>query len=319
MEEQTLKRIKHPRKVFSRIGLSLFIYFIAVYASAFLLDFLVGKFIPKLYFHDLYIWVKMVLCQYVIGIPAIRLILIGLPTYRYPKEKMPFKDLFGAFIICQAFSYAGNMIGTLLNEIISGILGKEIDNTVSDLISKSNPLVLLLVVGIIGPVLEELVFRRFIIDRVRPYGEFLAVMFSALTFGMFHGNFYQLFYAFAIGFILGFIYIRTKNIIYPIILHVAFNSLSVIQQSFLTASNTFSNVKILHYSFLVLYYMMIAIFLGLTVLGVIKLIKSIKKFYFIKNYYELNKGKAILYSAVNAGMIMFSVTVLVEFALNIFG
>jgi membrane protease YdiL (CAAX protease family) len=211
------------------------------------------------------------------------------------------------------------LVLAIVSSIISTILGKEIDNTVGELIENSNPLILLLVVGIIGPILEELVFRKFIIDRIRPYGEFLAVLFSALTFGMFHGNFYQLFYAFAIGFILGFIYIRTKNIIYPIILHIAFNSLSVIQQSFLTASNTFSNVKILHYSFLVLYYMMIAIFLGLTVLGVIKLIKSIKKFYFIKNYYELNKGKAILYSAVNAGMIMFSVTVLVKFALNIFG
>ena len=34
--------------------------------------------------------------------------------------------------------------------------------------------------------------------------------------------------------------------------------------------------------------MMIGLSLTLTVLGVIKLIKSIKKFYFIKNYYELS-------------------------------
>ena len=318
MEVQTLRKIKHPRKVFSRIGLSLFIYFIAVYASIILLDFLTAKFVPMLYNHEMYIWVRMVFCQYIVGIPAIRLVLIGLPTYRYEKEKMPFKDLFGAFIICQALAYAGNMIGTLLNNIISGILGKEIDNSVSDLIANSNPFVLLLVVGIIGPVLEELVFRKFIIDRIRPYGEFLAVMFSALTFGMFHGNFYQLFYAFAIGFILAFIYVRTKNFIYPVILHIAFNTFSVIQQSFLTASNHFSSVKVLYYVFTALYYMMIAASLALVILGIIKLIKSIKKFYFIKNYYQLSVGKAFLYSAVNAGMIMFSVSVLVEFALSIF-
>ncbi len=318
MEEQTLKRIKHPRKVFSRIGLSLFIYFIVVYTSVFLLDFLAAKFIPTLYFHKMYIWLKMVVCQYVVGIPAIRLILIGLPTYAYQKEKMSFKDILGAFFICQALAYAGNLIGTMLNGIISGLLGKEIDNTVGELIENSNPLILILVIGIIGPILEELVFRKFIIDRIRPYGEFLAVMFSALTFGMFHGNFYQLFYAFAIGFILSFIYIRTKNIIYPIILHIAFNSFSVIQQSFYTISNSFADIKIIHYLFIGLYYMMIGLSLALTVLGVIKLIKSIKKFYFIKNYYELSTGKAILYSFVNAGMIMFSITVLVEFALSIF-
>ena len=318
MEDQTLRKIKHPRKVFSRIGLSLFIYFIVVYTSVILLDFLVTKFMPSIYFHNMYIWVRMALCQYVIGIPAIRLILIGLPTYRYKKEKMPFKDIFGAFIVCQALAYAGNLIGTTLNGIISGILGKEIDNNVNKLIENSNPLVLILVVGIIGPILEELVFRRFIIDRIRPYGEFLAVIFSALTFGMFHGNFYQLFYAFAIGFILGYIYIRSKNIIYPIILHIAFNSFSVIQQSFLTASKSFGDIKAVYYLFIGLYYTMIAFSLALTVLGVIKLIKSIKKFYFIKNYYELSTGKAILYSFVNAGMIMFSISVLVEFALSIF-
>ena len=166
--------------------------------------------------------------------------------------------------------------------------------------------------------LEELVFRKFIIDRIRPYGEFLAVLFSALTFGMFHGNFYQLFYAFAIGFVLAFIYVRTKNIIYPVILHIAFNTYSVVQQSFMTASKTFSDIKIVSYMFTGLYYLMIGALLALTVLGVIKLIKSIKKFYFLKNYYELSKGKAVLYSLVNAGMIMFSVTVLVEFALSIF-
>ncbi len=318
MEELTFKKIKHPRKVFSRIGLSLFIYFIAVYTSIFLMDFLIAKFVPSLYFHNMYIWVKMVVCQYIIGIPAIRLVLIGLPTYRYQKEKMSFKDIFGAYIICQALAYAGNMIGTVLNNIISAIIGKEIDNTVSDLIETSNPFVLILVVGIIGPILEELVFRRFIIDRIRPYGEFLAVMFSALTFGMFHGNFYQLFYAFAIGFILGFIYVRTKNIIYPIILHMVFNSFSVIQQAFLTASKSFQSIKIVSFAFTGLYYMMIAASLALTVLGIIKLIKSIRKFYFINNYYELNIGKAILYSFVNVGMILFSITVLVEFALSIF-
>jgi len=318
MEELTMKKIKHPRKVFSRIGLSLFVYFIAVYASVILLDFLVSKFLPDLYFHDMYIWIKMVFCQYIIGIPAIRLVLIGLPKYRYQKEKMSFKDIFGAFLICQALAYAGNMIGTVLNQFFSTILGKEIDNTVGELIENSNPLILLLVIGIIGPILEELVFRKFIIDRIRPYGEFLAVLFSALTFGMFHGNFYQLFYAFAIGFVLAFIYVRTKNIIYPVILHIAFNTYSVVQQSFLTASKAFSDIKIVSYMFTGLYYLMIGASLALTVLGVIKLIKSIKKFYFLKNYYELSKGKAVLYSLVNAGMIMFSVTVLVEFALSIF-
>ena len=156
--EFTYPQIKHPRKVFSRIGLSLFLYFVVVYISSFVFSFISLKFFPNFYNSYYFVWVNMVLCQYCIGIPVIRLTLIGLPTYKYPKEKMGIKALFFAYLICQALSYAGNLIGTTLNEAISAALGKEIENTVDELIKNSNVLILFLVVGFIGPGMDELVF-----------------------------------------------------------------------------------------------------------------------------------------------------------------
>ena len=317
-EEFSYPKIVHPRKVFSRIGLSLFLYFIVVYALSYIFSFLALKFIPQFYNSNYFLWVNMVLCQYIIGVPIVRLTLTGLPTYRYQKEKMGFGKLFSAFLICQALSYVGNIIGTALNGIISASLGKEIENTVDELIKNSNILILFLVVGLIGPIMEELLFRKFIIDRIRPYGEILAVLFSGITFGMFHGNFYQFFYACAIGIVLAFIYIRTKNILHPILLHCAFNSLSVLGQAFLKASEDKGLPQIINYLFTGLYYLLSIGMLVMTVLGIIKFIKSIKKIYFIKNIYQIPRNKAFLYSAINVGMILFIIITLVEFAMSIF-
>lgn len=314
----TYPTIKHPRKVFSRIGLALFLYFIIVYACSYAFGFLAFNFFPHFYNSNYFVWVNLVLSQYVIGIPVIRLTLIGLPTYKYAKEKMNFRQLFSAVIICQALSYAGNLLGVTLNEAISAALGKEIDNTVDTLIKNSNLLIVFLVVGIIGPVMEELVFRKFIIDRVRPYGEVLAVFFSGITFGMFHGNFYQLFYSAAIGIVLAYIYIRTKNIFYPIIIHCVFNSISVLAQLLTKYSEDNTLPEIIKILATIGYYMFSAAMLALTILGIIKFIKSVKKVYFIKNIYDIPKSRAFLYSAINAGMILFVITVLAEFAMSIF-
>ncbi len=316
--EFTYPTLKHPRKVFSRIGLALFLYFTVVYLSSYIFSFLSFKFITEFYNSSYFVWVNMVLCQYLIGVPVVRLTLIGLPTYKYIKEKMGFSKLFAAFIICQGLSYAGNLIGTALNSGISTALGKEIENTVDTLIKDSNIIILLLVVGIIGPVMEELIFRKFIIDRIRPYGEVLAVLFSGITFGMFHGNFYQFFYATAIGIVLAFVYIRTKNILFPALLHCAFNTVSVLGQAFINGSEDDTLPKIINYLCTGAYYLLSIGMLVITVLGIIKFIKSIKKVYFIKNIHDIPRNKAFLYSCINIGMILFSITVLAEFAMSIF-
>lgn len=316
-EQFTYPILKHPRKVFSRIGLALFLYFIAVYASSFIFSFISLKFMPQFYNSNYFVWANMVLCQYIIGIPVIRLTLIKLPTYKYTKEKMSFGNLFSAFIICQAMSYAGNIIGIALNGIISAALGKEIENSLDTIIKDSNILILFLIVGILGPIMEELVFRKFIIDRIRPYGEVLAVLFSGITFGMFHGNFYQFFYAAAIGIVLAFIYIRTKNILYPILLHCAFNMVSVVGQAFTNLSENKNLAQTINYIFKGAYYLLSIAMLVFTILGIIKFIKSIKKIYFIKNIYDIPKNRAFLFSCINVGMILFTIIVMAEFVMSI--
>ena len=78
----------------------------------------------------------------------------------------------------------------------------------------------------IGPVLEELLFRKLLIDRTRRFGEKAAIVLTALCFGLYHGNLNQFMYAFTVGLFLAYVYCRTNRILYTILMHIFLNGLS---------------------------------------------------------------------------------------------
>lgn len=90
-------------------------------------------------------------------------------------------------------------------------------------------ILMLFLMGIYGPVCEELVFRGIVHSGYRKSASALqAMIFSALLFGLMHMNFNQALYAFAIGFMLVLLKEATGSILAPIIYHVVFNSHTVI-------------------------------------------------------------------------------------------
>ena len=80
-----------------------------------------------------------------------------------------------------------------------------------------------LYVGIGAPLFEELLFRGYVLRCLAPYGKRMAVLVSALTFGLFHGNPAQTVYAFAVGILLGYVALEF-HIGWAIVLHM-FNNL----------------------------------------------------------------------------------------------
>ena len=90
-------------------------------------------------------------------------------------------------------------------------------------------LVMLFLMGIFGPVCEELVFRGAVYSGYRnSSGAFKAMFFSAFLFALIHMNFNQAMYAFFIGFVLVLLKEATGSIWTSIIYHVVFNSHTVI-------------------------------------------------------------------------------------------
>lgn len=79
--------------------------------------------------------------------------------------------------------------------------------------------------GIIGPIFEEFLFRFDLIRRLLKFNsnKLVTAIISAVIFGLFHTNIITIVYAFIVGFINSYIYIRDKNIMKPIIVHVAGN------------------------------------------------------------------------------------------------
>lgn len=89
---------------------------------------------------------------------------------------------------------------------------------------------LILMIGIIGPVSEEFVFRGVIYHGYRRSGRIVtAMLLSAFLFGLIHLNFNQMSYAVLVG-VIGVLLIEgTGSIFYSIVFHVCVNVTNVIQ------------------------------------------------------------------------------------------
>lgn len=91
-----------------------------------------------------------------------------------------------------------------------------------------NLIVIILYTVIIGPIFEELVFRYIALRKAQEkYSIKNAIFIISITFALMHSGLINIIYAFIIGLILSYIYIKYKNIIYPIIVHISANLMSI--------------------------------------------------------------------------------------------
>lgn len=90
-------------------------------------------------------------------------------------------------------------------------------------------------IAVVGPVVEELVFREAIQGSLERSGKpfWLAAVVSALCFGIIHLNPAQIPFAFVMGLILSVIYHKTGNAVVTSIIHILNNSLAVLQMNLL--------------------------------------------------------------------------------------
>lgn len=73
--------------------------------------------------------------------------------------------------------------------------------------------------AIVPAIFEELLFRKWILNYSKIYGNAFAVLISAVLFGLYHLNLGQGIFAFLIGIIFGIIVIKTSTIKYTVLLH----------------------------------------------------------------------------------------------------
>ena len=162
---------------------------------------------------------------YLIAFPVLLLIIKKLPKDESGKNNIDILTLIQCFCMCITIMYVGNVIGTGLSSVIGNIFGKTSNNNLADIIMNTDLTGTVIFVVILGPIMEEIVFRKILIDRTVKFGERNAMFLSALLFGLFHMNLFQFFYAFGIGLIFAYIYIKSRKIGYSIAFHMIINFL----------------------------------------------------------------------------------------------
>ena len=167
--------------------------------------------------------------------------LMLLLTRRLPQRKPARSTLsVGGFLALVAISYACMIVGNLVGIGINTLISPNSVNLIGDLASAAGLSVEMVVAFVVlAPVFEELVFRKVLVDRVLPYGEWPAILFSGLTFGLFHGNLTQFFYATLLGMVLAYVYIRWGNILYTIGIHACINFLGGVLPQLVPAASYF--------------------------------------------------------------------------------
>lgn len=89
----------------------------------------------------------------------------------------------------------------------------------------------ILAIAVVGPIVEELVFREGIIRYLVRHGEHrkYAVLFSAVMFGLIHFNPAQVPFAIIMGIILGIIYVKSGSILLTSLIHILNNTAALIE------------------------------------------------------------------------------------------
>lgn len=157
-------------------------------------------------------------------IPAYLLVCL-LPRDRQEPRKLSGKDILVSLVMAMGLGYVFNLIGTGINFQIGSLVGKSIDemNPVTSMMDQFTPS-MILYTCIVGPVMEEVLCRGFLLKRARVFGDWTAVVFTAVVFGLMHGNIAQFLYATVLGLIFGYIAVKTNSIRYTVLIHMIINS-----------------------------------------------------------------------------------------------
>jgi membrane protease YdiL (CAAX protease family) len=96
----------------------------------------------------------------------------------------------------------------------------------ADIYSITASIINAILIIIMAPILEELIFRGFLLNRWQAkYGTVKAIIFSSLIFGLLH---VEILGGVIFGALLCLIYLKTNSLIGPIIVHMANNAIAVL-------------------------------------------------------------------------------------------
>ena len=213
------------QKTLNRVCLAFFILMTVGFVLPNMIVLLLMLTVPSVSANGLPSWAEWLISYgslYGVGAPLTLLLFRTVPTVtRKPRKIGPHFFSFAAITFFGML--VGSYIGTYLNSIISLLTGNRQGNEVNTMLTETPLLLISFISLVVAPVMEELFFRKILMDKFRPLGGWFSILTSGLFFGLFHGNFEQFFYAALIGCVFAFVYWQTGRIRYSMILHAMAN------------------------------------------------------------------------------------------------
>lgn len=211
------------KKWFSSLGFRYFAASLIFMAVQLLMMLIAGIVVPEEIYNNYSLLISL-LPPYIIALPLMRLVIQkNFPGVQVGDTDFKKSTVVKAFFACIALMYMGNIVGTIINSVVARFAGGSGANVMSNLITGSSIAQNIIVVVIMAPIVEEFLFRKWLVDRLAKYGQGVAIMVSALAFGFYHGNIIQFVYATLLGIVLAYVYIKSGKIRYTIILHMLVN------------------------------------------------------------------------------------------------
>lgn len=133
------------------------------------------------------------------------------------RKKMTLKRFFQ--ILCVFMG--GQIVFSVVYELMEAglnLIGYTAVASMESASSTSETISMFLYTGIVAPIVEEVVYRGFVMKSFEKYGKTLAIVSSAVFFGIMHANLPQGVFAFCVGLILGYVAME-YSIVWSILLH----------------------------------------------------------------------------------------------------
>ena len=82
-------------------------------------------------------------------------------------------------------------------------------------------------ISVVAPIAEEVLFRGLVFTRIsRGLGVYVGAVVSAALFGLMHGTMIWGIFAGVLALIIAFVFVRTRSLIYAMLIHFSFNTVS---------------------------------------------------------------------------------------------
>jgi len=224
-EKRTIRR--RYNKVALVLIINTFIFNVGARVTRFILETALGE--------DF--WTELAEVIYSCGFPIISevtSIIIGMKLLKLDFKPMFTRDGYTGATVAKlvTLSLGLQTAASFIVAIIGAILGFfGLEGTTADLsatTSLSANLIMYFYACLLGPVLEEILYRGVILQSMRKYNERFAIFLSAAVFGLMHQNYQQAILGFLVGIPLAIVTIKSGSIVPAIFTHIFLNTFATV-------------------------------------------------------------------------------------------